>query len=194
MLWKRLACHKLQKPDVRKCNLQNIKIKLFLIHKVLNCLITYKKPEWIKSQNFEFTKSLVVNLYKRASLTHQSPTTKTGKQVSTVLVPTLTTTKKKSTKEHSLQTKWLQNCQTPTLPVLNRGTQGRKELIPLRSTTRAHEAFQIPTGLSAQWEETVMEHSVLKFFLSFHIPTPCWVQFRWQAGQVKKLILALYAL
>lgn len=61
---------------------------------MLNCLITHKEPERIKSQNFGFTKSLVDNLYKRASLTHQSPTTKTGKQVSTVLLPTLTITKK----------------------------------------------------------------------------------------------------
>lgn len=63
------------------------------------------------------------------------------------------------------------------------------------STTRAHGAFQISTGLSAQWKDTVMEHWVLKFFLSFDMPMLCWVLVRWQAGQGKKLvILALYAL
>lgn len=166
---------------------------------MLNCLITHKEPERIKSQNFGFTKSLVVNLYKRALLTHQSPTTKIGKQVNTVLVPTLTTTKKIHKKNTAYKPNGFKIVRPQPCQFSREVSRGGRSLSLFSfatswSTTRAHRAFQIPTGLSAQWEETVMEHSVLKFFLLFHIPTPCWVQFRWQAGQVKKLIFALYAL
>lgn len=80
----------------------------------------------------------------------------------------------------------------PTLPVLKssrreEGVNSSSAMLWTEAQPEHMEHFRFLGGLSAQRQEIVMEHWVLRFFLSFDISTLCWILFRWKAGQGKSL-------